>query len=97
MRRGIPLDPRSVEATESALGLPPGIALSSAQFLLIISAHTKKSWCKLSYWVSDSKRVWNWALSWCRQFSTRPGMLDQRPFSREVMVIPSFSLTVSWD
>ena len=31
-----PLSPRSVEATESALGLLPSIALSSAQFLLII-------------------------------------------------------------
>src|SRR5215469_8775612 len=33
-----PLSPRSVEATESALGLLPSIALSSAQFLLIIRA-----------------------------------------------------------
>ena len=31
-----PLSPPSVEATESALGLLPSIALSSAQFLLII-------------------------------------------------------------
>lgn len=31
-----PLSPRTVEATESALGLLPSIALSSAQFLLIL-------------------------------------------------------------
>jgi hypothetical protein len=47
--------------------------------------------------LSDSNRVWNWALSWCRQVSTRPGTLAQHPFSSEVMVIPSLSLTVSWD
>jgi len=33
----IPLDPRSVEASESALGLLPSITLSSAQFPLIIT------------------------------------------------------------
>ncbi len=36
-RKGMPKHPLgSVEATESALGLPPGIALSSAQSVLIL-------------------------------------------------------------
>jgi hypothetical protein len=38
MKKGMPKHPpfRSVEATESALGLLPSIALSSAQFGLIL-------------------------------------------------------------
>jgi len=48
--QGIP--PRSVEATESALGLLPSRALSSAQFVLIITAdrrRTRTLWWDLEY------------------------------------------------
>jgi hypothetical protein len=44
MKRGMPKHPpyRSVEATESALGLLPSIALSSAQFELILLRGTQR-------------------------------------------------------
>jgi hypothetical protein len=48
--RSIP--PRSVEATESALGLLPSRALSSAQFALIITAARRRMrplWWELEY------------------------------------------------
>ena len=66
--RGIP--PRSVEATESALGLLPSMALSSAQLRLIITA-------------GGERRASRWALEYGTLSWGKDARCDESPSPKE--------------